>query len=1080
MLKLRYIKIGYDLKKIFIILLICITNFVLNASEIALNEKEKIWIEKHPLITLGTDFSWEPFVVNNNGVLTGYDKDILDLINKRTGANFQLTTGKWEEILIKAQKKEIDGLSTSAVHEERAKDFLFSDTYVNTQKYLITLNDNPKNINSIDDLVGKKIAYQENNLFDQKLASQYKNSTIVPLKTVEDILQSLITGKVDVILGNHEIFSMAMKNKLPYLKIIDKVKNSKLDLVFSLRKDYPEAISILNKGLKAILVEEKKILDNKWFLYSQDLKENKSNLNLTKEEIEYLKNKKVLKVPSIETLPPFNFTENGKAKGYSIDYMELVGKYLDIKIEFISDKTWDEYLQMLKNKEIDLIPHMAITKERQEYFAFTNFNHIEYDAGIAVHRNSKIDSMEDLKDKVIAVTKKSFVETYLKTNFPDFSLVLVSSTAEAVEFLSLGKADVAIGNLPGLNYFIQKNWLSNIKTITIDNFGTALKTNLPMAVSKDNQILKSILEKVNATMTHNEIAALKQKWMNVSSLDYSNNELNSIELNYLQNKNEIKMCVLPNWLPFEQIDENGNHKGIGADIMKLISTYINKPIKLIPTDKWEQSLENIKIRKCDILPIAVNLPSRRDSMNFTKPYFLEPFVIATKTDKLFIKDSTSLSDKKIGIQKDYSFKEILQEKNPSIQIISVENTKEGLERVSSGELFGFVDTMPTIGYSMQKYSMYDLKIAGKLEFNTEISIASRNDEPLLNTIMQKALDSISEEQKRTIIGKWVEIKIAQVFDYTFILQITALFLFIVLAVLYKNRAVTLLNKELIKVKNEMEEQQKMVDKYVLILSTNTEGIIIDVNEAFCKIIGFSKEELIGFTPNIMRHPDMDENFFSLMWDTINKNKIWSGEITNLKKDKTPIIFNMNIEAIFKNGIKIGYRSISEDITDKKRIEELSVTDKLTGLYNRLKLDEMMLIKIEEFRRYKIDFSIILIDIDNFKEVNDNYGHDVGDYVLQKLAKILKENIRTSDIVGRWGGEEFIIICNNTNLENSMVLAQNIRKIVENTIFDKIGSKTISLGLSQFHKDDDVKTLFKKADNALYIAKTTGKNKACSN
>ena len=1068
------------MKKIFIILLIYITSFVLNASGLILNEKEEAWIKKHPIITLGSDANWAPFIINNNGKITGYDKDVLNLINKKTKANFQLTTGAWEEIIIKAQNKQIDGLSTSAVHEERANDFNFSDTYSSTQKYLIVLNNNPQNINSTDDLVGKKIAYQENNLFDKKLVSQYKNSILVPLKTIEEVLHNLITGKIDAILGNHEVFSVAMKNKLPYLKIIDKVPNSQIDLVFSIRKDYPEAISILNKGLEAITIEEKNRLDNKWFLHFQDLKQNKYNLNLTEEEREYLENKKILKVPNIETLPPFNFAENGKAKGYTIDYMKLVGEALGIKIEFITNKSWDEFLTMLKEKKIDLIPHIAHTKEREEYFSFTNFNHIEYDTGIAVYKNSTISTMEDLKDKLIAVTKNSFIESYLKSNFPNYSLVPVASTAKAIELLSLGKADVVIGSLPSLNYYIQKNWLSSIKTITIENFGTSLKTNLPMAVSKDNQILKSILEKVDSSIPHNEIAELKEKWMNISVLEYTNDELNIDELDYLENKDEIKMCVLPDWLPFEQIDKDGNHKGIGADIMKLISRYINKPIKLVPTNKWEQSLENIRKRKCDILPIAMNTPSRRDAMNFTKPYFLEPFVIATKMDKLFIKDSSSLNDKKIGIQKDYAFKEVLQERNPTIQIVGVENTKEGLEKVSSGELFGYVDTMPTIGYGIQKYSMYDLKIAGKLEFNMELSIASRSDEPILNTIMQKALDSISEEQKRTIIGKWVEIKVSQVFDYTFIWQITVFFLFIILAVLYKNRAVILLNKELVKAKHEFEEQQRMVDKYVLILSTNTEGIITDVNEAFCKAIGFTKEELIGSNHSVVRHPDMENIVFSDLWDKINENKIWSGEIKNLKKDKTTIVFNMNIEAIFKDGKKIGYRAISEDITDKKRIEELSVTDRLTGLYNRLKLDEMMLIKIEEFRRYKVDFSIILIDIDKFKEVNDNFGHDVGDYILQTMAKILKENIRITDVIGRWGGEEFLIICNNTNLENTLILAEKLRKIVEEKNFDKVGTKTISLGLAQFNESDDFKTIFKRADEALFEAKTTGKNKICVN
>ncbi|MBP7769994.1 MAG: transporter substrate-binding domain-containing protein [Aliarcobacter sp.] len=805
---------------------------------------------------------------------------------------------------------------------------------------------------------------------------------------------------------------------------------------------------------------------------------NALELNLTKQEIEYLKNKKILTVSNLETLPPFNFIEDGKAKGYSIDYMKLVEKYLDIKIEFISNKSWNEHLLMLKNKEIDLIPHVAITKEREEYLSFTSFNHIEYITGIAINKNSNISSMEDLKDKTIAVTKKSFLENYLRTNFPQYTLVLTASTAKAVELVSIGEADVAIGSLPSLSYYIQKNWLSNIKTITIDNFGVSLKTNLPMAVSKDNQILKDILEKVNLAITHKEVTELRQKWMNIEPLVYANNEISKEEFNYLKSKDKIKMCVLPDWLPFEQIDEKGKHKGIGADIMNLISRYLDKPIELVSTKEWAESLQNIKDRKCDILPVAMNLPSRRDTMNFTEPYVLEPFVIATKMDKLFIKDTSSLGGKKIGVVKNYPFLEILKEKNPSIEIINVKSTKEGLEKVSSGELFGYVDIMPTIGYGIQKYSMYDLKIAGKLEFNVELSIASRSDEPMLDNIMQKALNSISEEQKRTIIARWVEIKVTQVFDYTLLWQLTAFFLFIILAVLYKNRAVILLNRELIKAKKEMEEQQKMLDKYVLVLSTNTQGIIIDVNKAFCKTSGFKKEELIGFSHEKLRHPDMQEDFFKEMWNTINENKIWSGEIINLKKDKTSIVLSMNIEAIFKDGIKIGYRSISEDITDKKRIEELSITDKLTGLYNRLKLDEIMLIKIEEFKRYGINFSIILIDIDDFKEVNDNYGHDIGDYILQKMAKILKENIRITDIIGRWGGEEFIIICNNTNLEQSQNFAEKLRKTVEKTNFEKVGTKTISLGLAQFNKNDDVKTIFKRADDSLYEAKTTGKNKIC--
>lgn len=797
------------------------------------------------------------------------------------------------------------------------------------------------------------------------------------------------------------------------------------------------------------------------------------HLDLTKEEKAYLSNKKTLTVANLDTFPPFNFFENGLPKGYSVDYMTLVGKYIGTDITFISNKSWNDFLIMLKNKEIDIVPHVAVTPERDKYLDFTQFNHIEYTTGIAIDKTSNITSINDLKDKTIAVVNNSFIQNYLRNNFPHYTLLLVDSTQQALQLVSSGQADIAIGSLPALNYYIQKEWLSNVKTITIDNSEISKRTSLPIAVTEGNFLLKSILEKANHAIPHNEIVTLKQKWM--TTPETQSNDLTLEETAYLSQKNIIKICVLPNWLPFEQIDEKGKHKGIGADIMKIISKYINTPIELVATKEWSHSLENIRQRKCDLLPVAMDIPSRRDAMNFTQPYVAEPFVIATKLDKLFVKDSQHLSNKKVGIVKSYAFIEVLKHKNPLIDIIEVSNAKEGLEKVSNGELFGYIDTMPAIGYNIQKYSMFDLKIAGKLESEITLSIASRNDEPLLNSIMQKALDNISEDQIRTIVGKWIEIKVSQEINYTRLLQVSALFLVILLVILYKNRRITKLHKDLIHAHCEINEQKKMVDKYVLILSINTKGIITEINEAYCKAIEYTPNEIIGKPYSILRQYDSKDIFLEEMMSSIRESKFWCGEIKNLTKNSELIWLNTFAEPIFKNDIKIGYRLISENITDKKRIEELSITDKLTSLYNRMKLDEIMLQKVENFKRHHTQFSIILLDIDNFKSVNDNFGHDVGDYLLKSIAKTLKDSLRITDTIGRWGGEEFVVICDNTTLKEATIAAENIRKTVAKQTFEKIGYKTISLGVAQFTKEDTISTLFKKVDNALYQAKTKGKN-----
>jgi diguanylate cyclase (GGDEF)-like protein len=140
------------------------------------------------------------------------------------------------------------------------------------------------------------------------------------------------------------------------------------------------------------------------------------------------------------------------------------------------------------------------------------------------------------------------------------------------------------------------------------------------------------------------------------------------------------------------------------------------------------------------------------------------------------------------------------------------------------------------------------------------------------------------------------------------------------------------------------------------------------------------------------------------------------------------------------------------------------------------LDEILQIEIDVAKRHQSELSLIIIDIDHFKDVNDNYGHLIGDEILKTMSSIVSENIRASDIFGRYGGEEFLIICTQTNKENAYILAEKLRIIIEKYNFNKIGTKTISLGISTYEKDDSIKSLFKKSDEALYCAKESGRNK----
>jgi diguanylate cyclase (GGDEF) domain len=164
---------------------------------------------------------------------------------------------------------------------------------------------------------------------------------------------------------------------------------------------------------------------------------------------------------------------------------------------------------------------------------------------------------------------------------------------------------------------------------------------------------------------------------------------------------------------------------------------------------------------------------------------------------------------------------------------------------------------------------------------------------------------------------------------------------------------------------------------------------------------------------------------------------------------------------------------------KHREEELvrlSIIDELTGIYNKSKINDILRREIETSKRYDSELSIIMVDIDHFKTVNDNFGHDVGDVVLKEVASVLKNNIRERDFIGRWGGEEFIIICSTTSLEEATKLANKIKEKVEEYRYSLTSNQTASLGVATLISGEDSKSLFIRADKALYNAKKLGRNR----
>lgn len=243
----------------------------------------------------------------------------------------------------------------------------------------------------------------------------------------------------------------------------------------------------------------------------------------------------------------------------------------------------------------------------------------------------------------------------------------------------------------------------------------------------------------------------------------------------------------------------------------------------------------------------------------------------------------------------------------------------------------------------------------------------------------------------------------------------------------------------------------------------------------------SKEELLCKESVIYLEQGLKDAIYSV--ENNLPFKVFRGDVEQPCKDGTTVWTDLTVSGIYdKDNNFLGMLGVSRDITERKRMEEeirlLTEVDRLTQLFNRLKLDSVIKYEIERTKRSLSPLSIILMDIDHFKLVNDNFGHIVGDEVLKEVAKIIKESIRKVDTAGRWGGEEFMIVLPDSDLDGGRILAEKIRTKIESNDFSKVGRLTASFGVAEFKDGISEIEFVNRADNAMYQAKNQGRNKVC--
>ncbi len=692
-------------------------------------------------------------------------------------------------------------------------------------------------------------------------------------------------------------------------------------------------------------------------------------LVLNHNELNFIKQHPVIRVQNERSWAPIDFRENGLEKGYAVDYIKLIGAKAGFKIEFVPDRSWGTYLQMLQDKKIDLISSMKKTAKRQSYTLFSEYPNTELFNSILQKKDAEpLTSINDLKDKKVAVVKGYYQEEIFRLHYPHIKLIMAEDTLDAMRLVVDGDADATIEYDCVLKHNISHHFMTGVHTIALREERVFPPAAQYIGIREDWPLLKSIVDKAMQSITEKEVQELRLKWL--GGLQEKFPRLTKDEQLYLKEKERIRFCSDPDWLPIEKIEGN-QHIGITADYLKEISKRLNIQFELLPTRSWRESLIYVTEGRCDFLSSAMRTPERDAFLNFSTAYLNLSLVITTRSDTFFIHSLKNIKNKKIGIVQDYAFEDILRRDYPDVELTIVTNANEGLRKVQNGEIYAFVDTLEATSQQLRTNSFSDLKISGKLEENIPIAFAVKKEEHTLFNILEKGINALSAEEKKEIYDKWVYVAVEKDADYTLFFQLFAAAMIVVLFLIYRNRVALNYNNQLLEINKELE--------------------------------------------------------------------------------------HLNLQ-----------------------LEELSQTDQLTQLSNRRYLDLSLSQEMTRAQRYKESFCVILLDIDFFKKVNDTYGHQQGDVVLKETANILRTHSREVDVVGRWGGEEFLIILPKTDLHNALVMAEKIRDMIRSHDYGLEHQITASFGVTEFDQENDGEaSLLRRVDANLYEAKETGRDKIIS-
>jgi two-component system sensor histidine kinase/response regulator len=637
----------------------------------------------------------------------------------------------------------------------------------------------------------------------------------------------------------------------------------------------------------------------------------------------------VLTVVATENDLPFSFSlPDGTPTGLYVEFWQLWSKTNNIPIHFVL-VPFEDGLHLIRQKNT-LHAGLFKNKARKQWADFSLPIH-NVQTGIIYNRSiDKKSTLRELNDIKISSQHSSFQASYLRQHFPDLEQSTFKHFDDALNRLLENNVQAVIAELPRAFAEIAKQGLSGVFTVSEE---ILVSNNVFALIAKDQP---ELLAKINAGIENipiNEIIELEKKWLPTLKPFFHKlstaSRLTGAETKWLSQHHSFSLGTDATWAPFEFNDEQGDFSGISADYMKYAQQQLQITLKPTLGISWGEALQQFKLGNIDVMSSIFYTKERAKNINLTNPYFEISLVIVSKKNAFYAESLTSLNGRKLGLIKDYIYNELIHRDYPNIKLVDVVSVEDGLKKLQSGEIDAYVDSIAVINYEVSRSKMSNIIITAFTPYKLELSMAVRKGlEPLI-PILNKTFAAMNEKQHSSIANNWLSVHVQSGTKLSTILvwalPIMSLLILIILLFFRMNKR---LKKEIeARVSNEEKRilaqqdlavQKSAMDQHSLVYATNIKSNITYVNDKFCDISGYSREELIGSNNSILNSNNQSKDYWCNMLLEIAKGDFWQGEVCNKTKCGQLYWVDTTIVPLYDNLNKLsGYTHISTDISYQK-------------------------------------------------------------------------------------------------------------------------------------------------------------------